>query len=106
MENIKKLFGTRLREIRKISQMTQADLAELVGVDPKYISRIELGIASPSFEMITKLAEAFKLTPDSLFKFSHIETKESLINHINRKLITSDLEKVKLISKIIDEVII
>ena len=95
-----------LKELRKKAKLTQEKLATKVGVSRSKIAMYESGASQPDLQMITKLAEAFKLTPDSLFKFSHIETKESLINHINRKLITSDLEKVKLISKIIDEVII
>ena len=46
------------------------------------------------------------LTPDYLFKFEHIESKEVLINTINNKLETFDLEKIKLIARIIDDIII
>ena len=106
MENFKKKFGKRLQEIRKGQKKTQAELAEAVGVDPKYISRIESGVSSPSFEMITKLSDALGLTPDYLFKFEHIESKEVLIDTINNKLETFDLEKIKLIARIIDDIII
>ena len=46
------------------------------------------------------------LTPDYLFKFEHIESKEVLIDTINNKLETFDLEKIKLIARIIDDIII
>lgn len=106
MESFKKKFGKRLQEIRKGRKKTQAELAEAVGVDPKYISRIESGSSSPSFEMITKLAAALDLTPDYLFRFAHIETKEALLSTINKKLQTFDLDKVKLVARIIDDIIV
>lgn len=81
-------------------------LAEKVEVDAKYISRIESGISSPSFEMITKFASALEVQPERLFKFPELETKEELITIINRELKNMDIASLKIISKLIDDIIV
>lgn len=49
-------FGANLRHQRKAKKLTQADLAERVGVSAEMISKIERGIAAPSFNTVEKLA--------------------------------------------------
>lgn len=99
-------FGKRLQEIRKTRKLTQLMLAEKVEVDAKYISRIESGISSPSFEMITKFALALEVQPELLFRFPESENKEDLLKGINQKLENTDLAGLKVISKLIDDLII
>ena len=106
MNDYKVKFGKRLQEIRKMRRFTQLMLAEKVEVDAKYISRIESGISSPSFEMITKFAMALDVQPELLFKFSESESKEDSIKGINQKLEKTDLASLKMISKLIEDVII
>ena len=106
MNDYKVKFGKRLQEIRKTRKITQLMLAETVEVDAKYISRIESGISSPSFEMITKFASALDVQPEFLFKFPESENKEELIKGINHKLEKTDLASLKIISKLIDDLII
>lgn len=106
MNDYKEKFGKRLQEIRKMRKLTQLILAEKVEVDAKYISRIESGISSPSFEMITKFALALEVQPELLFRFQESEKKEDLIKGINQKLEKTDLASLKMISKLIEDVII
>ena len=106
MKDYKLKFGKRLQEIRKMRKLTQLMLAEKVEVDAKYISRIESGISSPSFEMITKFASALEVQPELLFKFPELETKEELITIINQKLTNMDTANLKIISKLIDDTIL
>lgn len=53
-------FGKKIRELRKTNGLTQRQLAELVGVDFTYISKIENDRLdhTPSIKTIRKLAEA------------------------------------------------
>ncbi len=106
MKDYKLKFGKRLQEIRKMRKLTQLMLAEKVEVDAKYISRIESGISSPSFEMITKFASALEVQPELLFKFPELKTKEELITIINQKLKNMDIASLKIISKLIDDIIV
>ena len=66
-------LANRLREIRAERDLTQAALAELVGVSRKTINTVENGIFIPSTLLALKLARAlgrpvedlFSLEPDS-----------------------------------------
>jgi transcriptional regulator with XRE-family HTH domain len=56
MQTAKKLLGMRVREVRRLRQLSQEKLAEKVGVDPKQISRIEGGKSAPSLDTLESLA--------------------------------------------------
>jgi putative transcriptional regulator len=50
-------------------EMTQADLADLVGVTRQTIIAIEQGRYSPSLEMAFKIARAFNVRLDDVFAY-------------------------------------
>jgi transcriptional regulator with XRE-family HTH domain len=62
-------FRRSLIRARIASGMTQQELAERIGTRQSAISRLENGSASPSFDMLGRLAEAlnvsFEIFPDS-----------------------------------------
>ena len=57
----------RLREVRVERDLTQAQLAELIGVSRKTINTIENGVFVPSTLLALKLARALDLTVEQLF---------------------------------------
>ena len=57
----------RLREIRVERDLTQAQLAELIGVSRKTINTIENGVFVPSTLLALKLARALDLNVEQLF---------------------------------------
>lgn len=63
-------FGQRLRELRKEKRLSQKALAEIVGINFTYLSKIEnerLDFAQfPSEELIRKLAKALEGDEDEL----------------------------------------
>ena len=59
MENIKKLLGQRIKEVRKAKNITQEELAEKIGIGTSNISYIENGKFAPSIETLQKLAQVF-----------------------------------------------
>ena len=62
-----KQFGAKLRELRKRLSMTQRELAELVGVDFSYLSKIESGVVPPpSQKVISRIASALKADENEL----------------------------------------
>jgi DNA-binding XRE family transcriptional regulator len=50
-----KIFGTILKEKRERREITQSELAEMIGVTDVYISLIERDKRTPSIEVIKKL---------------------------------------------------
>ncbi len=59
-------FGKRLRQLRKDRYLTQAQLAELIGVSSAMISCYELSDRTPSPEILRKLAATLHVTSDYL----------------------------------------
>ncbi len=60
-------FGKRLRELRIKARLTQRELAEKVGVDFSYLSKLENGVLPPPSEkVILKLAEILHTDKDEL----------------------------------------
>ena len=59
-------LGNRLRQLRKDRNLTQQQLAELIGVKNSVISFYEVGDRIPSPEVLRKLALALHVTADYL----------------------------------------
>jgi putative transcriptional regulator len=60
---------TRIKELRARYDMTQEDLAKLVGVLRETILFIEKGEYNPSLNLAHAIAKALKTTIDELFLF-------------------------------------
>ena len=60
------LLGQRVRRARKKAKLTQAKLAEKVGVSIPTISHIETGTNKVSLELFVSIANALNVTPDEL----------------------------------------
>ena len=54
--------GQIIMDARKRAHMTQAELAECIGADKSYISRIEKGITIPSVATFFRLVNAMGLS--------------------------------------------
>lgn len=52
------MLGVILRNERKKQHMTQAQLAEKVGTNKTYISRIEKGLIEPGFNLVVRMLGA------------------------------------------------
>ncbi|DAA83958.1 TPA: transcriptional regulator [Candidatus Gastranaerophilales bacterium HUM_2] len=103
MVSKKQLLGMRIKEFREKRKFTQDKLAEIVGIDPKHLSRIENGRNYPSFETLEKILDSLEISYEDIFKYSHFLDKNFLIENIEKKLPTLDNEKLKFIYKMINE---
>lgn len=50
-------LGEKIRKMRKSRGLTQEKLAELIGIDNKHLSRIEIGKHMPTYSVLKKLAK-------------------------------------------------
>ena len=57
-------LGLRIRSLREAAGMNQVQLAELAGMQPSHISRIEAGKYAVTFETVQAIAEALGMTVD------------------------------------------
>ena len=65
-KNLPKEFGRRLRAAREARGLTQRDVAERAELADKYVSRIEIGAATPSVLVASRLARAVGVSVDAL----------------------------------------
>jgi putative transcriptional regulator len=64
----------QIRRLRfETGEMTQAELAERIGVTRQTIIAIEHGRYSPSLEMAFQIANAFDVTLDEVFQYERSE---------------------------------
>ena len=68
MSDISTKFGKRAKEIRLKKEMSQVDLAKILGVHPTYISGIERGMRNMSLKNIERLANALGVPIEDLIK--------------------------------------
>jgi transcriptional regulator with XRE-family HTH domain len=63
-------FAAKLSQLRREKRITQDELAEFIDKTTDYISLLERGERSPSFEVILDLAEALSVSASYLLSFS------------------------------------
>jgi putative transcriptional regulator len=60
----------RIKELRTERGLTQAELAELVGVTRKTVNTVENAVFTPSALLAIKLARALQVSVEELFSIS------------------------------------
>lgn len=102
---LKQEFAENLRKLRKSRKLTQEKLAELVGVDFRYISFIENARSFPSCELIERLATALNVSYSEMFvseqEFSEKELRTNFTNIIKYL----DSKKLKILYRLAEDLI-
>ena len=60
-------IGKKLQTIRKSNGYTQEQLAEQIGVSVRYVSDVEQDRAKPSYEVLIKICNIFKISLNQVF---------------------------------------
>ncbi len=76
MDNIKKIIGENITELRKQHNYTQQDLANLLVYSDKSISKWERGESTPDIEVLLKIAELFNVNINYLLTPINDEEKQ------------------------------
>lgn len=102
--NEQKLFGKRIKELRKQNNYTQEELSEKLGVFQKQIGNIETGTTFTTMANIAKLAQIFNVEIKDLFEFNHLKSRNDITKEINEIIINTSDEKLKIIYRIIKDI--
>lgn len=62
------VFSTRLAQLRQARQLTQAELAEQLGLNPSTVAYYEAVSKNPRLTTIQRIAEFFEVAPDYLLR--------------------------------------
>ena len=73
-----RLLGEYVRSKRTLLKLSQPQLADRLGLDYQYVSRVERGLISPTLYWITTLASAFEMQPQDFVKemLEHIQSNK------------------------------
>jgi transcriptional regulator with XRE-family HTH domain len=67
----KKLVGMRIKVLRRGKGYSQEKLAELTGINPKYLSSIERGEENPTLDLLTRLSQGLKVEIHEMFQIEY-----------------------------------
>lgn len=87
-KTVNKTIGSRIREARDAADLTQPQLADLIGINWKTLSAIERSVQNPSLKTICKISDALAVSCDYLLmgvKHGETPTTFERIKYLNPK---------------------
>ena len=104
-----KVFGSILKNYRTRQKLTQAEMAEKLGISEKYVSRVETGTGGISKETLAKYMNLLGISPNTIYKDfinnprvkTEIEISEK-ISELSSKKLEVILEMINLINNLKD----
>lgn len=72
MANFKSGVGSNIKLLRKLKNITQEELSEIIGIHSRQLSKIETGEHFPSCKTLEKLCIALDISPKDLFDFEFL----------------------------------
>ncbi|MCR5385842.1 MAG: helix-turn-helix domain-containing protein [Treponema sp.] len=86
------IAGKNLQILRKQNHLTQADLAEKLGISISHVANIESRRTSVSLELIEKILKLFDITPNDLLLDNYsVNKKENTSKEKVRRIISTKI---------------
>lgn len=86
-------FGIMIKYLREKQGLSLQEVQDLTGISPSYINRLEKGSrACPTFPIIKKLADAFRVDMVELLEIAGMETGNTKIRTLEELIVSSDYE--------------
>lgn len=98
-----KMLGKRLKEIRKMRNMSQQDLAYEIEYSIPHISHVENGSTKASLDFIVKAANALGTTTDHLLCDSLNDSGSIYLCEISEELDQLDRAQLKIIRRMVHD---
>ena len=96
-KDINKHIGKMFQQYRLKNNLTQNQVADITGLEPRHISQIERGFSKGSIDTLIKLCNAYKITPDIiLYDLLDADVKEytTIYDEKFKKLNQKDKESI------------
>ena len=100
-----KLFGKRIKELRKKKNLAQEQLSEMIQVFQKQIGNIETGTTFTTMANLEKLASALGVEIKDLFEFNHHKSREEIIKELGELIDNASNENLKIIYKVVKDIV-
>lgn len=105
MGDVQKKLGRRIAAERELLGLSQADLAERVGVATETISRLERGVFDPSIARVESIANALDIALHDLFRFGASSSEERLMNRFLSVVARRSVREVDLALRVVEAVL-
>lgn len=89
-DEIKKLLGLRIKQLRKNMGITQFVLGEKIGLDQRQVAYIECGNSFPSLKTLNKFSNVFNCSLKDLFDYEHLAQNTDVKENLNKKISNMD----------------
>ncbi len=103
MSTIEKRIGGKVTEIRLEKKLTQAELAERIGISVESVSRLERGVSFPSLKTVDKISKTLDVSLKEFFDFDEHETRDKSYERELSKFVaflrTLDEKEISLVHK-------
>ena len=97
----KKLFGLKIKEVRKKSGLTQEKFCEQIGIEPTSLSNIENGKSFPSMQTILNIFNVFNVSPEDFFDVQYLQNQKELEEEIIEIIKRQTAERKKILYRIV-----
>src|SRR5258708_11003 len=87
----KKLVGMRIKSLRRGKGYSQEKLAELAGINAKYLSSVERGEENPTLDLFIRVSQSLKVDINEMFNMEY----ESQTPQALRKKLQSLVAEIK-----------
>ncbi|MBQ2828662.1 MAG: helix-turn-helix transcriptional regulator [Clostridia bacterium] len=77
-------IGENIKFLRKQKDITQEQLAEMLGISAQSVSRWESGICYPDMELLPEISKIFEITADKLLGVDDIAENKKVEEYLNR----------------------
>lgn len=77
-------IGENIKSLRKQKDITQEQLAEMLGVSCQSVSRWESGVCYPDMELLPQLAKIFEITVDKILGVDDIAENKKVEEYLER----------------------
>ncbi|PYF07218.1 helix-turn-helix domain-containing protein [Ureibacillus chungkukjangi] len=110
MDNLVKLVGLNIKEIRKSKKMTQDELAEKCGLQTPYIANVERGDRNITLQTLEKIITGLDEVPANIFNFENLNLndqffkRKELITLLLNLIENKNEEEITMIIKIANEI--
>ncbi len=105
-------FGGKIKKLRKAKGLSQQELANILGVHSKHVSRYENNFSNPSLDVLLKLRDLFHVSLDYLvtdddsqdFEYKHKElekyfNEDDKLNEEDKQVIKKVIESILIKNK-------
>lgn len=80
-----KVFGANIKNFRLMRNLTQEEVGELAGINPKYLGEIERGEKNPTAIVVYKLSHALKVSVSEILTVgNNLHANNKFIKEIER----------------------